>query len=285
MSDRARLQPPKAATADAPGEFARLLEIMRVLRSPEGCPWDRAQSWKTLAPYVLEEAYEVVDAIERDAVDELRDEIGDLVFEGVFLSQVASDAGAFTMADALRAACEKLIRRHPHVFAPLDDIAGTTGDAITTPDAVKQQWDAIKARERDAAGTPRVSALDSLPTSAPALSRARDLGKRAAGVGFDWAQATDVLDKVEEELREVRSALSSDAADALAEECGDLLFALAQFARKAGLDPESCLRAANTKFSARFRALERQVSAAGQRMEDLSLDELEALWQRVKLAG
>ncbi len=285
MSDRPRLQPPKAATADAPGEFARLLEIMRVLRSPEGCPWDREQSWKTLAPYVLEEAYEVVDAIERDAVDELRDEIGDLVFEGVFLSQVASDAGAFTMADALCAACEKLIRRHPHVFEPLDDIAGTTGDAITTPDAVKQQWDAIKARERDAAGTPRVSALDGLATSAPALSRARDLGKRAAGVGFDWSKAADVLDKVEEELREVRSALSGDAADALAEECGDLLFALAQFARKAGLDPESCLRAANTKFSARFRALERQVSTAGQRMEDLSLDELEVLWQRVKRAG
>lgn len=282
MSDRHRLTAPVAPTADAPGEFARLLAIMRILRSEQGCPWDREQSWKTLAPYVLEEAYEVVDAIERDAATDLRDEIGDLVFEGVFLAQVASDTGSFTMTDALRAVADKLIRRHPHVFAPLDDVAGTTGEGIRTPDAVKQQWDEIKARERDAAGRAHASALDGLAAAAPSLTRARDLGTRAAAVGFDWPDAVAVLDKVEEELGEVRTALGRDAADALAEECGDLLFALAQFARKAGLDPEACLRAANAKFSARFRALERQVSREGQRVADLSLDELEAIWQRVK---
>lgn len=282
MTDRPRIAPPVAPTPDAPGEFARLLEIMRILRGDGGCPWDREQSWQTLAPYVLEEAYEVVDAIERQSVADVRDEIGDLVFEGVFLAQVASDTGAFSMVDALRAACEKLIRRHPHVFVPLDDVAGTDGEAITTPDAVKQQWDQIKTRERDAAGKTHASALDGLTTAAPSLSRARDLGKRAAGVGFDWREAIDVLDKVEEELREVRTAVGRDAADALAEECGDLLFALAQFARKAGLDPEACLRAANAKFSARFRALERQVAREGRQVADLSLDALEAIWQQVK---
>jgi MazG family protein len=279
-----RIPAPAADTPDARGEFARLVAIMRVLRSPQGCPWDREQSWDTLKPYVLEEAYEVVDAIDRGDADDLRGEIGDLVFEGVFLAQVASDAGAFDVADALRSVNEKLIRRHPHVFVQADAVAGTTGEGVDTPGAVVEQWQQIKARERAAAGRPHQGVLDGLPASLPALSRAHELGRRAARTGFDWPDAPAVLDKIDEEIRELRAEIDGRGTDAMAEELGDLLFALAQLARKAGLDPEAALRAANAKFTARFTAVEHDVAARGLDMTALTLDELEAIWQRIKRA-
>jgi MazG family protein len=273
-----------APTPTADGEFARLVEIMRLLRSPRGCPWDREQSWKTLAPYVLEEAYEVVDAIERGDVGELRDEIGDLIFEGVFLSQVAADDQRFTIADALREVGNKLIRRHPHVFAQPDASAGTDGHGVGTPAAVIEQWEEIKVRERAAARKPHESVLDGLPGALPALTRASKLGSRAAKTGFDWPDLPGVLEKVEEEVAELRVELVAGRADRLSEELGDLLFALAQFARRAGIDPEAALRAANAKFSTRFRELERRVAGEGRQMQALSIEELEGIWQAVKAA-
>jgi MazG family protein len=280
-----RVPAPTAHEPTASAEFARLLEIMRLLRGPGGCPWDREQDWRTLAPYVLEEAHEVVDAIERNDAEGLREEIGDLVFEGVFLSQVAHDTGTFTMADALRTVSEKLIRRHPHVFLQTDTIAGTDGDGVSTPGAVIQQWEEIKARERAAAGKSPESVLDGLPRSLPALTHAHALGKRAARVGFDWPGPGAVLDKVEEEIGELRAEVERSNADAIAEEFGDLLFALAQFARKTGIDPEAAVRAANRKFSARFRALEQTVAREGHDITSLSLEALESIWQRVKDAS
>jgi nucleoside triphosphate diphosphatase len=282
-------RPPRIA-APPPGdgtpgaEFARLVEIMRLLRSPDGCPWDREQSWATLAPYVLEEAYEVVDAIERDDAPDLCEEIGDHVFEGVFLAQVAAEAGRFTIADALRSMSEKLIRRHPHVF--IESSGTTPGSAsVTTPRAVIEQWDAIKAREREAASGAAPSALDGLPAALPSLARADALGSRAARTGFDWPDAASVLVQVEEELEELRETTAAGPEERIAEELGDLLFALAQFARKTGLDSEGVLRRANTKFSTRFRTLEQEVRGRGRSMSELSLDDLEAIWQQVKAAG
>jgi MazG family protein len=279
---RHRIPAPLAAGPSAGAEFVRLLEIMRCLRSPDGCPWDREQDWKSLVPYVLEEAYEVVDAIEQDEVDALPGEIGDLVFETVFLAQVAEDGGHFTMADALRAVCEKLIRRHPHVFVQPDDAARTDGRGVNTSVAVKEQWEEIKARERRLAGKERTSVLDGIPSALPALSRAHHLGARAAKAGFDWPDAVAVLDKVEEEIAELRAELSGGRTEGAAEEIGDLLFAVAQLARKAGIDPEAAARAADDKFTRRFQAMEREVAAAGRVVTDVTIDELEAIWQRLK---
>jgi MazG family protein len=278
-----RLPAPAAAAPTADAEFRRLVDIMRILRSPDGCPWDRQQTWKTLAPYALEEASEVLDAIERADAAGLCGEIGDLVFEGVFLAQVAADDGCFTIADALRSVSDKLIRRHPHVFVP-DPAAGTEGHGVDTPQAVVEQWEQIKVREREAAGDARASALDGVPLALPALARARALGAGAATVGFDWPDPRAVLDKVREEIAELEAEHQQGRQDAVAEELGDLFFALAQFARKAGIDPEAALRAANRKFAARFQALEREVAATRGDLSALSLDELERVWQRVKNA-
>jgi MazG family protein len=277
-----RLSAPSAPTPDATGEFGRLLELMRLLRSGQGCPWDREQTWTTLAPFVLEEAYEVVDAIEQDDPAQVCGEIGDLVFEGVFLAQVAADRGAFTMADALRLVCDKLVRRHPHIFVQPDAAAGTDGHGVTTPGAVVAQWEQIKARERAAAGRPRESALDDIPAALPALQRARELGRRAAKAGFDWPDPAAVWEKVLEEVEEVRVELAEGRQARLAEELGDMFFSLAQFARKAGIDPELALRAANTKFASRFRTLERRVADQGDELHRLHPDDLEKLWQQIK---
>ena len=299
MTERARhgagprLTPPSAERPGAGGELDRLVEILRALRSPEGCPWDREQTLRTLAPYVQEEAAEVVDAIERDDLPGLREEIGDLVFEGVFLAQLTSESGQFAIADSLRLACEKLIRRHPHVFrqpAP----PGASESAVETPEQVVAQWADIKAREKASRSMPG-GVLERVPASLPALSGAHELGRHAATVGFDWPTPGEVLDKVREEIEELRVELQPvgrDPQDASAqplarveEEIGDLLFALAQLARKAGLDAERALRGANRKFRTRFRALERLAREDG--IEDLStltLDQLEAIWERVKRA-
>lgn len=272
-----RLPPPLAASATPAGEFARLVEIMRLLRSPEGCPWDREQTLASLAPYVLEEAYEVVDAIERGDLDELRDEIGDLVFEGVFLAQVASDQGTFDVTDALRAIGDKLTRRHPHVFAE----PGTTPD-IDSPAEVKRQWDDIKAQERAEAGRSRTSAVDGIPRTLPALLAAYELGRHVARVGFDWPDTTGVVAKVREELDELDAALATGDRTHAAEELGDLFFSLANLARQLDIEPEGALRAANRKFERRFRAMERALAERAQRLETLSLEEMEAAWNRVK---
>ena len=275
-------------TSDSP-QFARLVRIMALLRSPDGCPWDRAQTLQSLAHFVLEEAYEVVDAIERDDLPALREEIGDHIFEGVFLAQIASDRGAFDVTDALQTVCDKLVRRHPHVFQddgrPHDQ---ASRERAPSADAALAKWDAQKARERAAAGQ-SASALGSLPASLPALLGAYKLGKRAASTGFDWARADDVFDKIDEETRELRETLAAEPGNhaRAEEELGDLLFAITNLARKLDLEPEAALRKANAKFRRRFTAMEEAVTAAGRRMEDLSLDALEVEWQRVKatLAG
>jgi MazG family protein len=297
MTERARdagpprLQPPPSSRPGAGGEFERLIEILRGLRSAEGCPWDREQTLRTLAPYVLEEAAEVVDAIERDDVGGLREEIGDLVFEGVFLAQLTAEAKQFTIEESIRLACEKLIRRHPHVFAqPAPPGASTS--AIETPQQVVAQWADIKAQEKAAKDRSPAHLLDRVPAALPALAGANEIGRQVAKVGFDWPTSIEALEKVREEIEELRAELATDddaharAADVRArteEEIGDLLFALAQVARKAEIDPERALRAANRKFRARFAALEDLAREDG--VDDLStltLDQQEAIWQRVK---
>lgn len=276
------MRPPSAGSGSAADEFARLVEIMRVLRSPDGCPWDRKQSLDTLKPFVLEEAHEVVDAIERGDTAGLRGEIGDLVFEGVFLAQLCADEGRFDIAASLREVNEKLIRRHPHVFDQSDPVVPEASAGLETPDEVLAQWEQIKAREREAAGRERSGALDGIPRSLPALLAAHEIGLRAAAVGFDWPAPEDVVTKIEEEVAEVRHALRVGNQDEVAEEIGDLFFGLANLARKLGVEPEAALRAANRKFGGRFRRMEEIAEGEGRGLSDLGLEDLESLWRRVK---
>ena len=274
--------PPSPSSPAA--EFLRLVQIMASLRSPEGCPWDREQTFQSLSQFVLEEAYEVVDAIERGDLTALREEIGDHIFEGVFLAQIAADAGSFTVADSLEAVSDKLVRRHPHVFREDGQVHDAASkERAPSADAALSRWDAQKAQEKAAAGQAGAT-LGNLPASLPALLRAYKLGKRAAGVGFDWANAIDVVDKIEEEVAELREALANEPRNAARaeEEMGDLLFAIANLSRKLGIEPEAALRRANQKFTARFAAMEAAIRTSGRRMEEMSLDELEAEWQRQK---
>jgi MazG family protein len=268
-----------------PGEeFARLVEIMATLRGPEGCPWDRVQTLESLSQFVLEEAYEVVDAIERGDLGALREEIGDHIFEGVFLAQVASDQGAFGVADALHAVTNKLIRRHPHVFKGDGQVHDAESrERAPSADAALSRWDAQKAEERAAAGQTGAT-LSGLPKGLPALLRAYKIGKRAASVGFDWTKATDVLEKIEEEVAELRETFTADPSNTARaeEEMGDLLFAIANLSRKLGIEPEAALRKANEKFTTRFTAMEQRVRESGRRLESMSLHELEEEWQRAK---
>ena len=249
--------------------FARLVSLMRTLRSEQGCAWDREQTLESLRPYVIEETYEVVDAIDRGDAAALRDELGDFLLEAVFLAQVAHEQGDFHISDSLRAICDKLIRRHPHVFAPGSD--GTTdqapgeiapsadggrrsGSAMTAAD-VKRQWDAIKSEERAEAGE-EPGLLATVPESLPGLLRAYRLGKRAASAGFDWPDPSGVEEKVIEELAELANARTEGSRAAMEEELGDMLFAIANLARHLGIDPETALRGANRKFTERFTQLE-----------------------------
>jgi nucleoside triphosphate diphosphatase len=263
-----------ASTKDAGAAFQQLVDIMAHLRSPQGCPWDREQTIASLRGFVLEETHEVLDAIDRDDVVALRGEIGDLIFEGVFLAQICKDAGQFTIEDSLRAISAKLIRRHPHIFDP-------AGRPLKTPTEVVQQWEQIKAEEQTAAGQRR-SLLGGLAKSLPSLLRAHEIGMRVAAVGFDWPAATDVMDKIEEEIAELRRALASEGTARSEEEMGDLLFSIANLARKLGIEPESALRKANEKFTKRFDALEERVHADGRSVRELTLEQLEAEWTRVK---
>ncbi len=260
--------------SDAGSAFQVLVDIMARLRGPHGCPWDREQSLESLRAFVLEETHEVLEAIDRGDTDALRGEIGDLIFEGVFLAQVCADAGQFTVADSLRAINAKLIRRHPHIFDP-------SGRPLETPTQVHQQWEQLKAREQADAGARR-SVLRGLPRSLPALLRAYEIGMRVAAVGFDWAKTTDVIDKIEEEVAELRAAAATEGPVRTEEEMGDLLFSIANLARKLGIDPESALRKANEKFTKRFTALEDNLHAKGQSVHQATLEEMEREWALVK---
>lgn len=273
--------PPASAPRDTAGDrFDRLVQIMRRLRSPDGCAWDREQTLASLRPFVLEEAYEVVDAIDRGDRTALCDETGDLLLEAVFVAQICAETGDFTIADATDAVVAKLIRRHPHVFGG-SDTETDAGRRDLSAAEVKDQWERIKTHER--AGTPeRATLLDGIPEALPSLLRASRIGARTANVGFDWDEPGAVLDKVDEELAELRQAIASADIAHIEEELGDLLFTVANLARKLRVDPESALRAANGKFTRRFRAIEQRLAARGRSLHDATPEELEREWQAVK---
>jgi ATP diphosphatase len=248
----------------------RLLDIMARLRDPEtGCPWDIEQDFATIAPYTLEEAYEVADAIQRQSWAELKGELGDLLFQVVYHSQMAAEAGHFTFAEVVSAISDKMVDRHPHVF----------GDASRDKTAEQQtrDWEAQKARERGSSRT-----LDGIAAALPALTRALKLQNRAARVGFDWPSTDEVLDKLIEEAREVVEARDTLTHDHLAEEIGDLLFVMANLARHLKVDPEAALRAANAKFTRRFARIEDWLAETGRTPTDSDLAEMDALWNRAK---
>jgi MazG family protein len=252
--------------------IGRLLAIMSRLRDPQrGCPWDLQQDFRTIAPYTIEEAYEVADAIERDDMGELRDELGDLLFQVVFHAQMAQERGAFQFDDVVDAICDKMERRHPHVF----------GDArIQTADEQTLAWDEHKRRERAAKAA---SVLDDVPLALPALTRANKLGKRAAEIGFEWPDTHGALDKVGEEIEELRAELKGTPdPTAISNEVGDLLFSLVNIARYLKIDPETALRHANAKFERRFRYVEQRLEEQGKRPQDATLEEMDALWEEEK---
>jgi MazG family protein len=274
-----------AETAGA--RFDRLVGIMRALRAPDGCPWDREQTIASLRPFVLEETYEVLEAIESGSPAALREELGDYLYEAVFLAQISEEAGAFSIAEAIDAICDKLVRRHPHVFARQEGETGITSEQVI------ERWETMKARERAAARhssgraddrdpvTPKTT-LSGVPRTLPSLLRAYEISARAAAVGFDWARADDVLDKIEEEVAEVRQEVEGGHMTRAEEEMGDLLFAITNLSRKLGIEPEAALRRANDKFTRRFGALERAFAARGQALQDATLQEMEDEWQRIK---
>lgn len=254
-------------------EIQRLMDIMRTLRSEEGCPWDRKQTLESLRRYAVEEVYEVLDAIDRGEVDDHREELGDLLLQVVFQAQLREEEGAFGFEDVARAISDKLVRRHPHVFGDVD---------VDNADDVVRNWEAIKATEKTP--TPDASLLDRVPAHLPALLKAHDYQKQAAKGGFDWPAPGEVLDKVEEEARELREALAAGDRDHAREELGDLLFVLANLARHIDTDAEQILQDANRKFRRRFQAVERLARASGRPMEAHTLEELDAYWRRVKSA-
>jgi MazG family protein len=277
-------------------EFVRLVEIMATLRSPGGCPWDREQTIDSLKPFVLEETYEVLEAIDRHDHAALCEELGDFMFEAVFLAQMEAEAGHFTIADSLKAIADKLVRRHPHVFA--------RGDGAATLDsaaAVRVRWEELKAQERQERrdgqegrdgrenGRGGVSSAHSLlggiAPALPALLRAYHIGLRAASVNFDWTRTEDVMRKIQEEVDELREVVEAPDALDLAraeDEMGDLLFSIANLSRRLGIEPETALRKANDKFTRRFTDMEQAIAETGRAMSDMSLDALEAEWQRAK---
>lgn len=255
---------------------------MATLRGPDGCPWDREQTPQSLRPFLLEETYEALDAVDRADHEELREELGDVLFQCVFQAQIAAEFGRFDIADSLDAIAAKLIRRHPHVFTPSGRALGRSKRpaSLQSAPAVLEQWERLKAKEQTSSGAP-VRLLSGVPRTLPSLARAHEIGTRVAAVGFDWAKTAEVVDKIEEEIRELRAALGENPARA-AEELGDLLFSLANLARKLGLEPESALREANDKFSRRFAALEDWMTARGRTIHDATLEELELAWVAVK---
>lgn len=261
-------------------DISRLLEIMAALRNKEtGCPWDVEQNFTTIAPYTIEEAYEVRDAIERNDVHDLRDELGDLLLQVVFHARIAEEAGHFRFDDVVEAITTKMIRRHPHVFG--DDDARSAGMA-------KDMWERIKAEEKTERRIARgmdddpKGYLDDIAIALPALTRALKLQKKAARVGFDWGEPIPILDKIEEEIGELRVEIANGGADTITGEFGDLLFAVVNLGRHLGVDPEEALNRTNRKFTNRFHAIEQSLDKTGRTLEAASLEEMEALWQKAK---
>lgn len=252
-----------------------LLAIMARLRDKErGCPWDLEQTFETIAPYTIEEAYEVADAIERKGPADLKDELGDLLFQVVFHAQMASEAKQFSFADVVQSICEKMIRRHPHVFA---------GAKIDTADEQTVAWEEYKRRERALRAAKGESLLDDVPLALPALARALKLQKRAASVGFDWREQGPILDKLEEEIGELKAEIAANAPPAkLADELGDILFVCANMARRLGIDPEEALRGTNRKFVRRFAYVEESIKNSGRKLGEVSLEDMDAAWDEAK---
>lgn len=286
MAAHARLKIPVPPTEpELPNEspaaagFTRLVEIMARLRSPEGCPWDREQTFDTIKPYLLEETYEVMDAIDARDWDGLADELGDLLLQVVFFSQMAKEAGHFDVTDAIQAINSKLIRRHPHVFAD--------GDAKTS-DEVLRKWDEIKAGEKAASANASAKPkglLAGVPRSVPALMEARQISSRAANAGFDWSNVEQVLEKLNEELAELDGARKTGSPEELQGEIGDLLFVIVNIARFLKVDPEQALRGTNSKFRQRFDFVEKGLEARGKSPREATLDEMEELWKDAKRKG
>jgi nucleoside triphosphate diphosphatase len=266
-------------TQRAARAFSRLVEVMATLRGPDGCPWDREQTIDSLKPFVLEETYEVLEAIDRHDHAGLCEELGDFVFEAVFLAQLEAEAGEFAIADSLQSIADKLVRRHPHVFKRDEGEA-----ALHSAGHVRTRWEEIKAQER-AAGPKAKTLLSGIAPALPALLRAYHIGVRAASVGFDWTSPGDIVDKIQEEVDELREVVEAEGAiDATRaeEEMGDLLFSIANLSRKLGIEPETALRKANDKFTRRSGVLERAISDSGRAMKEMTLEQLEAEWQRAK---
>jgi len=266
-------------------DISRLIEIMAALRDPKtGCPWDVEQNFETIAPYTIEEAYEVADAIARGDMDDLREELGDLLLQVVYHAQMADEAQQFTFGDVVQAITEKMIRRHPHVFG--DEEARNAGMA-------KGMWEKIKAEEKAVKREARIARgldpedhgkgfLDGVPVALPALTRALKLQEKAARVGFDWAEAEPILDKIEEEIGELRDAMASADRASMKDEFGDVLFALVNLGRHLKIDAEAALSGTNEKFRSRFHHVERALDASGRTLDASSLDEMEELWQQAK---
>jgi ATP diphosphatase len=269
-------------------DISRLIEIMAALRTPgSGCPWDLEQDFASIAPYTLEEAYEVADAIEREDMDDLRDELGDLLLQVAFHARMAEELGEFAFGDVVEAITTKMIRRHPHVFGP---------QAVPGAKLAKGMWDRIKAEEKAERRRARLARgldpedhgkgfLDGIPPALPALVRALKLQQKAAQVGFDWKEAAPILEKIEEEIGELREAIASGDRNAMTDEFGDVLFALVNYGRHIGIDAETALRQTNEKFRSRFHTVERRLDESGSSLDAATLDEMENLWQQAKKAG
>ncbi len=259
---------------DSNGDFSRLVSIMEKLRGPDGCPWDREQDFKTLRRYIVEEAYELVEAIENGDDKAIMEESGDLLLQVVFIAQIASETGSFTIRDVLKGICSKLILRHPHVFGNLN---------VADSEEVMRNWEAIKTAEKEKNGTDS-SILSGIPRSMPSLLKAFRIQERAAKFGFDWptGDASPVLAKVREELAEIQEELSSDQRSRIGEEIGDLLFAAVNLSRHCGINPEEALQKASQKFADRFRLVERSVTESGRPWKEFTLDELDDFWEKAK---
>ena len=269
---------------EASKDISRLIEIMEALRQPEtGCPWDVVQTFETIKPYTIEEAYEVADAIERRDMDDLCEELGDLLLQVVFHARIAEERGEFAFGDVVHAVTSKMIRRHPHVFAASE---------ADTPDSVKLQWDRIKAEEKRERAARRerrgmtedfkAGFLGGVQRSQPALTEALKLQEQAARVGFDWSDPAPILDKIEEEIAELREALEEGRPEKVSDELGDLIFALVNIGRHVKADPENALRGTNTKFRRRFNHIEKSLGENGETLEEASLERMEDLWQAAK---
>jgi ATP diphosphatase len=269
---------------EASKDISRLIEIMEALRQPEtGCPWDVVQTFETIKPYTIEEAYEVADAIERKDMDDLCDELGDLLLQVVFHARIAEERGEFSFGDVVEAVTSKMIRRHPHVFAV---------SAADTPDSVKLQWNQIKAAEKRERAERRAQRgitedfkagfLGGVQRSQPALTEALKLQEQAARAGFDWSDPAPILDKIEEEIAELREALAEGKPEKVSDELGDLIFALVNIGRHVKADPEDALRGTNTKFRRRFNHIETSLTENGETLEEASLERMEDLWQAAK---